>query len=68
MRGEQKVRAVDVALDIQHEKYRQAPHLRHPIEGEDAEEKLDRLAHAGAISQQEAEKVQEILDEDLHPR
>jgi hypothetical protein len=66
-RGEQKVDAVNTALDIKHQAYHSTPKLMHPLEEDDAKERLDRLAHAGMITPTEAAKVEQIISEDLHP-
>jgi len=66
-RGDVKVRAVDEALDIEQDPRGHAPHLKHPLEEDEVEDKLSRLSKRGFISEQESARVQEILDADMHP-
>jgi len=66
-RGEEKIKAVDATLDIEHDARHQLPHLAHPLEETEAMERLARLEKAGMISEEEEEKVEEIIATDLHP-
>lgn len=67
VRGEKKISAVDATLDIEHDPRHELPRLKTPLEEDEADERLERLARAGMISETEAQKVEEIIAQDLHP-
>lgn len=66
-RGEKKIHTVDTALGIESSSYSRNPRLKKSLQEDEVEDAIDRLTQKNLLSQSESERIQDILDEGMHP-